>query len=95
MSKEILRNNLMATAFGLEGTACSARIYQQNIYHQPLWVGCLVLTLNERILLWATFFTELILRIGFICPPAMAAKPTLLNKSCSNQKILVDLLFQL
>ena len=41
------------------------------------------------------FFTELILRIGFTCPPAMAAKPTLLNKSCSYQKILANLLFQL
>ena len=41
------------------------------------------------------FFTELILRIGFTCPPAMGAKPTLLNKSCSNQKILADLLLKL
>ena len=88
-------NSLRYCCLNCSITACSARIYQQNIYHQPLWVGCLVLTLNERILLWATFFTELILRIGFTCPPAMAAKPTLLNKSCSNKKILADLLFQL
>ena len=61
----------------------------------PIMGCCLILTLNERILLLATFFTELILRIGFTCPPAMAAKSTLLNKNCSNEKILADLLFQL
>ena len=76
-------------------TSSTEGVISSEDYEYQIKAVCKMVSNRNHAFGAAAFFTELILRIGFTSPPAMAAKPTLLNKSCSNQKIVADLLFQL